>query len=193
MSTIEAYSRAYNQRIAARQSPAYLQAGPRGQRRMEQAMDMGMGMMDDPSSYRRTGRVDPMTGRPIYGASRWEGGGWGSVGMDRKRKGSTGKLTSGPALGSAGSSGYALAEKIRSEKNEKTRPTSVAAQSRAGYDERLARDVSPVSSQLGFGGTSALPFTGFGGMVREDMTGGASPYSSYWNQTLAPRFPFSNY
>lgn len=80
ISTIEAYSRPYMERMQMRQSLPYIQASTEGQRRMEQAVSMGLGQMSDPESFRRTGTINPLTGMPLYGISRSPFGSWGQVG-----------------------------------------------------------------------------------------------------------------
>jgi hypothetical protein len=86
------------------QSSYYRQAGPAANRRMEQAVSMGLPAMANPADWtpfgsrgiEAGGRNIPMGYLPPQGGF----GTFGSVGMDRERKGSTGRIQSGAPLGS---------------------------------------------------------------------------------------------
>lgn len=158
-------------RLAA--SPLFRQAGPEGQRRMSENVQKGLPANIDPqrifvSGYTGGGTIPQYSA--VMGAMGF-GGGWGSVGMDRERKGSTGKLTSGPALGSAGSSGYDLARGMR-----------------GGPQPAEATPTPSMPS-----GGSPLSFTGFGGMMREQERETNRGLGSLTGFGGVPRFPFSNY
>lgn len=153
-------------------SIAYRQTDPRGRRRMERAVSMGLPANVIPE------QMIPIGSRGItpYGANipmtyalppAGFGGGWGSIGMDREPR-STGKLQAGAPLGSSGSSGYDLARSMRG-------------------------GPQPAESTLMSSGGSPLEFTGFGGMMREqeeEMNRGLGSLTGFGG---IPRFPFANY
>jgi hypothetical protein len=162
--------------LQLRDSLVYRQAGAEGKRRMETNVSKGLPANFVTEEWEPFGSrgIDP-TGRNMtqgyFRRPSGFGGGWGSVGMDRERKGSTGKLTSGPALGSAGSSGYDLARGMR-----------------GGPQPAEATPTPSMPS-----GGSPLSFTGFGGMMREQERETNRGLGSLTGFGGVPRFPFSNY
>lgn len=179
--------------LQLRDSLAYRQTDDKGRRRMERAVSMGLASNVDPESVvpvgfkggvprmSPSGTLDPSS--LVYGIPRsgW-GSGWGSVGMQNGPQKGTGRIQSGTPLGSAGSSGTELAERMR--------------QDRTGGPQPMAQ--TPEITQRPMGDTgSPFGFTPFAERMRQEeesrqsgLSGGMASLTGFGS---IPRFPFSNY
>jgi hypothetical protein len=168
----------------------FRQAGPEGQRRMSENVQKGLPPDIDPQRIFVSGYTAGYT--PIYsavlGASGGFGGGWGSIGMDREPK-STGKLKAGAPLGSAGSSGYDLAKRMRGGGGPQP-AAGVATDIAKGQAPTLTDTPSPYSGfgfgspNLGMGNytpptTEQTPKFGLGGSSLTSPLAGPSPSISF--------------
>jgi len=176
--TIERLAAPQRRMEELQQSSYYRQASPAANRRMEQAVSMGLSPMANPADWTPFGSlgIDPSGRNKPMGYLPPQGGfgTFGSVGMDRERKGSTGRIQSGAPLGSAGSSGYDLARRMQGGGPQPAEATPTPAMPSGG---------SPLSQ------------TGFGEMMRkqEEEEMKMPRIGSLTGFGRIPNFPFSNY